>query len=37
MLASTSIRRNDASVSLVGLSESATYIVPWGTSTATTR
>ena len=36
-VASPSTRRNEARVSFVGLSESAMYMVPWGTLTATTR
>ena len=36
-LATSSTRRSDPSVSLVGFNESATYILPWGTSTATVR
>ncbi len=37
MLATISTRRSEASVSLVGLRESATNMVPSGTVTATTR
>ena len=36
-LATTSTRRSELSVSLVGLSDSAVTSVPWGTVTATAR
>ena len=36
-LAENSMRRSEANVSLVGFNDSATYMVPCGTSTATVR